>query len=94
MLEQAIQCVCTDRNQQYGEPEDNFAVIASLWTNYAGRKFTAHDVAMMMALFKVGRAMTGTAKADSYIDACGYLACAGEIAMREGKTGAKREGEP
>ena len=30
ILEDAIQCVCTDRNEQYGEPEDNFKVIAEL----------------------------------------------------------------
>lgn len=28
ILEAAEQCVCHDRNEQYGEPENNFAVIA------------------------------------------------------------------
>lgn len=40
----------------------------------------AHDVAIMMALFKIARVKTGGTKADNYVDGCGYLACAGEIA--------------
>lgn len=30
-LDEAKKCVCMDRNQQYGEPEQNFTVIAQLW---------------------------------------------------------------
>lgn len=33
-LDEAKKCVCTDRNQQYGDPEDNFGVIAQLWEAY------------------------------------------------------------
>lgn len=64
MLEQAKQTVCHDRNTQYGEPEDNFKVIAELWTAYLfgkskanGGKFSLgpDDVASMMILFKVAR---------------------------------------
>lgn len=83
VLEEATRCVCTDRNNQYGEPEDNFAVIAGLWSEYLGVHINAHHVAMMMALFKIGRIMTGVAKADSYVDACGHLACAAEIAGKQ-----------
>lgn len=38
------------------------------------------DVGLMMALFKIARIQTGSFKEDSFVDACGYLACAGEIA--------------
>lgn len=69
-----------DREKQYGKPEDNFDVIARLWTTYAGHSFTAVDVAVMMTLLKVARIKTGHYKTDSYVDACGYLACAAEIA--------------
>ena len=31
ILREAIKCVCTDRNEQYGEPEDNFSCIAEYW---------------------------------------------------------------
>lgn len=43
-------------------------------------ELTAEDVANMMALLKIGRIAIGRHKDDSYIDAIGYLACAGEIA--------------
>ena len=34
ILEDAIKCVCTDRNEQYGEPEDNFDCIAGYWQKF------------------------------------------------------------
>ena len=84
ILAEAERCVCTDREQQYGTPENNFALIARLWREYldTDNAITAHDVAIMMALLKIARIATGRFKADSYVDACGYLACAGEIAHK------------
>lgn len=81
---------CTgQREQDYGTPEDNFAVIADYWNTYLNGKkgptiITAVDVAHMMCLFKMGRITTGTGTEDSYIDLAGYAACAAEIATREG----------
>ena len=79
ILEQAQKCVCGDREQDYGSPENNFALIARLWREYldTDKPITAHDVAVMMALLKIARIATGRQKDDSYVDACGYLACAG-----------------
>ena len=85
ILENARKCVCGDREQDYGSPENNFALIARLWREYldTDKPITAHDVAVMMALLKIARIATGRYKADSYVDACGYLACAGEISGSE-----------
>lgn len=92
ILTQAIQCVCTDREEQYGPVEDNFATIAELWMVYLKRRCVGadadvcilpEDVAVMMALLKVARIASGQAKADNYVDLAGYAACAGEIAMKE-----------
>lgn len=80
ILDAAKKIVTGDREKQYGKPEDNFDVIARLWTTYAGHSFTPVDVAVMMTLLKVARIKTGHYKIDSYVDACGYLACAAEIA--------------
>ena len=33
-LKAAAECVCGSREEDYGSPEDNFAVIAALWTAY------------------------------------------------------------
>lgn len=85
ILDQTTQCVCTDREEQYGSPEDSFKQIASLWTIYLGLEVNELDVALMMALLKFARIMNGRFKEDSFVDACGYLACAGEIASKEAK---------
>ena len=82
LLDGAKQCICQDRNAQYGEPEDNFGIIARLWSDYLGINVTAHDVGLMMTLFKIARIKTGGVKDDNYIDAAGYIACAGEIALK------------
>ena len=80
VLKQAEICVCGKRQQDYGNPEDNFGLIADLWNAYSGQKYTAVDVAMMMALLKMARIKTGTGTDDSFVDLAGYAACAGEIA--------------
>lgn len=83
-LENAKICVCGQREQDYGSPEDNFALIAKLWSVYTTTPISAQDVAMMMALLKIARIVTGTGTEDSYIDLAGYAACAAEIGT-EGK---------
>lgn len=91
ILDEAKKCVCTDREQDYGPPENNFKIIAELWDTYIrakqyfggfGFKIHAHDVAVMMALLKIGRIASGQHKADNYVDLAGYAACAGEIAAK------------
>ena len=98
VLTEAKTYVCSDRNSQYGEPEDNFEVIAELWTQYLARACSAlvkplsgYDVGIMMALFKIGRMETGVHKRDSYVDAIGYLACAAELALRGKEDGGDAE---
>lgn len=78
-LDKAKACVCGQRENEYGSPEDNFAAIAGFWSVYKGVEFTANDVAMMMALLKIARIRTGTATDDSYVDLAGYAACGAEI---------------
>lgn len=84
ILETARNTVCGHREQDYGTPEDNFAVIAAYWEVYLNGKsdpltLTPADVANMMCLFKIGRITTGTGTEDSYIDLAGYAACGAEI---------------
>lgn len=78
ILEEAKNIICSDRNAQYGEPEDNFACIAALWSIYLGIDLDGYDVGMMMVLFKLARMMTGGYKRDSLVDLIGYAACAAE----------------
>ena len=88
-LKAAAECVCGNREEDYGRPEDNFAAIAALWTAYTGTDVTPKDVAMMMALLKIARAKAGS-KPDTYVDLAGYAACVAEISAREQMRGTKR----
>ena len=87
ILHAAEKCVCGQREQDYGTPEDNFETIAGLWETYLSRAcvdeaggvyIDATDVAMMMALLKIARIAAGGGKADSWIDLAGYAACGAE----------------
>lgn len=85
ILDEAKRLVCSDKNIDYGEPEANFRVIADLWTAYVkgnevNGHFDADDVAVMLALVKVGRIVSGGYKNDSLVDLIGYAACAEELA--------------
>ena len=79
ILDEAKKCVIGGREQDYGSPENNFSMIGRLWSVYLEIEITPKDVAIMMTLLKIARAKDGRFKLDNYIDACGYLACAGEI---------------
>jgi hypothetical protein len=86
ILHAAEKCVCGQREQDYGTPENNFKAIAKLWEAYLNKACTrgvnvrveAKDVAMMMALLKIARIAAGGGKADSWIDLAGYAACGAE----------------
>ena len=86
ILRAAEKCVCGQREQDYGTPEDNFKAIAELWEAYLNKACTrgvnvrveAKDVAVMMALLKIARIAAGGGKADSWINLAGYAACGAE----------------
>lgn len=80
ILDAAEKCVCHDRQDTHGRPEDSFGDIADLWTAYKGVEFDPVDVAQMMILLKIARAKGNPKHADNWIDIAGYAACAGEIA--------------
>lgn len=80
ILNNAIKQVTGKRTTDYGKPENNFSVIAGLWSTYLGVDISATDVAMLMSLMKIGRIKSGTATEDSFVDLAGYAACGGEIA--------------
>lgn len=81
-LREADRIIHGERQDQYGSPEDSFALIAEYWTSYLCAKFKknqddsieAADVAVMMALFKLARMSGQQWHRDNAVDACGYLA--------------------
>ena len=82
-LRTACEIVNGARNQTYGDVEDNFDRIASLWSTYLDTAVTPIDVAMMMVLLKTARVSTGRViHYDDYVDVAGYAACAYEITKK------------
>ena len=90
ILDAASACVNGDRDEQYGRPENSFALIARLWNDYllGGPSkgspaqldiINVRDVAAMLALLKIARIRGGQKHADNWIDLAGYAACGGEI---------------
>lgn len=82
-LDEACNMVTGKRDGEYGHAENNFNAVARLWSAYKGVEFTAVDVALMMTMLKIARIQSGVFKEDSFVDACGYLACGCEIAGLE-----------
>ncbi|MGM9681821.1 MAG: DUF6378 domain-containing protein [Eubacteriales bacterium] len=93
VLSRAGVAVTGAREEEYGDPGENLACIASLWQAYietrcvppiarGGVCVTAEDVAAMMALLKIGRLATGGGSDDTWIDIAGYAAIGGEIAAK------------
>lgn len=89
VLEEAKRCICQDRQDQYGAPEDSFFTIAQLWSTYlAGEHklkciLSKEDVALMMVLLKVARTNGHKHHVDNYVDMAGYAALAAELAENE-----------
>lgn len=92
VLAAAEKCVCGDREQDYGSPENNFYTIAKLWSAYLHAAIISggnvhllspKDVAAMLALLKIARIGSGHAKADNWVDLAGYAACGGELEVAE-----------
>jgi hypothetical protein len=87
ILKTAHQVVTTERGNQHGDAENSFKMIGDLWATYLRNTHgqtvivSAYDVAQMMSLLKIARAVHGDpVNADHYIDAAGYTALAGAIA--------------
>lgn len=86
ILHAAEAYVTKDRAAEHGDMENNFAVIANLWSAYLGSRFgisaslEPHDVALLMSLLKIARAASNPNHMDNYIDLAGYAACGGECA--------------
>lgn len=90
ILEAAGRCVTGGRDEEYGEPEDSFDLIAQLWEPYiratcvspgANVGIREQDVAILMGLLKIARAAVSN-KPDNFVDLAGYAACAGEAAQK------------
>ena len=84
ILDTAKKYVTKDRAAEHGDMEDNFQRIAIYWNAHHGLVdfIKTEDVAAMMALLKIARIHSNPTHMDNWVDACGYLACGGEVASK------------
>ena len=83
VLDTAKDYVTRDRAADHGDMEDNFRTIASYWNTHLGIDFIKpQDVAVMMTMLKLARIRQNEKHLDNWIDACGYMACGGEIVSK------------
>lgn len=81
-VNEALSITQTDRNKKCGDPEDNFAYIALMWTALlrarglltAEQSVTEADVARMMAAMKLARDANAPHR-DNRVDLFGYGLC-------------------
>ncbi len=79
VLDNAKNIVTGHREEDYGTPEDNFGMVARLWSRYLGYTVNSADVSAMMILLKIARIRTGKGTEDCWIDIAGYAACGCEV---------------
>lgn len=84
ILGEADRLIHNDRQSSYGPPHENFARVAAGWAVLLGVDVTPAQVAACMAWLKMCRLVHDGQDWDGYVDGCGYMALAGELA------GAKR----
>lgn len=78
--DEATKLVLGDRNASYGDPDDDYAKTAKMWSGLLihklrpGEEITAKEALLMMALLKISREEFRH-KRDNIVDAHGYLLC-------------------
>lgn len=92
IIEEVKKCVLLDRQQSYGDAEDNFENIRNLWNIYTKTRwpgeavvFESYDVAAFMAFVKLARSASSPTHLDNWIDLAGYAVCGGGIISKETK---------
>jgi len=83
LTQTAASLITGQRQEDYGPPVKNFQRIANLWNGHMETDiFTPRKVAELMLLLKMARTINSPTE-DSYVDAIGYAAIAGELAGLE-----------
>jgi len=80
ILQEGYKLLNGEKREAYGTPEENFGIVASLWTTYLDKEYPdiiilPHHVPMMMILFKIAREMFSHQE-DNLTDLANYAALA------------------
>ena len=85
-LREAARIISTERNMNYGDPEDNFDRTRKIWSVILGIDISNEDVAMMMVGLKMARySNKGNFQPDTWIDIAGYAGCGYEVGLNAEK---------
>ena len=83
VLDEISGCVCRDRQNSYGDAEDNFKNIANLANVVLQQKLATPldelDVALFSACIKMARTVGSREYLDNLVDLAGYSVCAAGI---------------
>jgi hypothetical protein len=79
ILRTAADLVSGPRAEQHGDVMEVFGTATSLFHRASGEVLDEWDGIMFMVCLKIARIKHGTFNVDDYIDACGYLALAGQV---------------
>lgn len=77
----ATEALLAERQKHYGDPAENWANVAQVWSGIIGHEITAHQAALMMVGLKLVRANTSPDHLDNLDDAAGYVRI-GQIIQR------------
>lgn len=91
VLKAATSAITGDRNNQYGDPLDDFQRTATALNAMGYRRvhkggsyaLAAHDIAVIQIMVKLSRLAHTPAKRDSWVDIAGYAGCGAEVAELE-----------
>lgn len=92
----ATELVLGNRNEDYGNPADDYAKVAKIWSGLLNpilkRDITPQEAILMMAGLKLAREVHRP-KSDNIIDAHGYLLCY-EWALTGKRPEPRKEAQP
>ena len=91
VLDKVRDCVCKDRQNAYGDAEDNFTDIAAymtLWLQQRGlldhsKKLESFDVAQLSSFIKIARKAVNPRYLDNWVDDAGYNVCGAGIVQAQ-----------
>jgi hypothetical protein len=79
LLKLAESAVGAERQSQYGEPHDNFMLVADMWSAILGTHVTTERVALCQVALKLARLAFNPSHVDSWVDLAGYAAIGAEL---------------
>lgn len=79
----ALRLVDEDRQEKYGDYDENLSRIAEMWSGFLGADISAMDVALMMVLVKISRSKAGYAR-DNAVDGVAYFLIHDSLARYDG----------